>query len=351
MCLRAMKSLSGVHVAVAGAGAFGLASALALARTGATVTIYDPAPVGQSASGVAAGMLAPEAEALFDPVSSPHLDLLRRALALWPDFAAGLDIALIRDGLQIEGASPWLDSLRFRAATLGLGLADRPDGALGLDGDLRLEARPALAALERALQALGVRVEAQAVAGFVPGRLVLADGRIMAADHLVVATGAAGPAALPVPELAHLSPIRGQIARLVVGPADGPVLRGQGVYVCPGARPAVGATMEAGRADLVPDPEGIRPLLEAAGALRPGLRTSDARIEVGVRAATPDGLPLVGPGALAGVCLAVGARRNGWLLAPLVAGLVAAYLTGKDPGPDAARLDARRFDREPEAEF
>jgi glycine oxidase len=70
---------------------------------------------------------------------------------------------------------------------------------------------------------------------------------------------------------------------------------------------------------------------------------------VGVRASTVDGLPLVGWSDRPGVMLAVGARRNGWLLAPLVAGLVAAYLTGKDPGPDAAQFDARRFDREPEA--
>ncbi|HWU14145.1 MAG TPA: D-amino-acid oxidase, partial [Caulobacter sp.] len=46
-----------------------------------------------------------------------------------------------------------------------------------------------------------------------------------------------------------------------------------------------------------------------------------------------------------GVMLAVGARRNGWLLAPLVADLVAAYLKGDHPGPDAASLDARRFSR------
>jgi glycine oxidase len=42
--------------------------------------------------------------------------------------------------------------------------------------------------------------------------------------------------------------------------------------------------------------------------------------------------------------LAVGARRNGWLLAPLVARTVAAYVAGEDPGPHAARLDPRRFD-------
>jgi glycine oxidase len=66
-----------------------------------------------------------------------------------------------------------------------------------------------------------------------------------------------------------------------------------------------------------------------------------------VRVTTPDGLPLVGWSRSPGVILAVGARRNGWLLAPLVANMVAAYVTDDNPGPDAAAMDARRFE-EPE---
>ncbi|PXA83940.1 D-amino-acid oxidase, partial [Caulobacter sp. D5] len=78
--------------------------------------------------------------------------------------------------------------------------------------------------------------------------------------------------------------------------------------------------------------------------LRPELAGASASIEVGVRASTPDGLPLVGESRTAGVILAAGARRNGWLLAPLVADMVAAYLTGADPGEDAAAFDPRRFE-------
>ncbi|HYE45155.1 MAG TPA: FAD-dependent oxidoreductase, partial [Caulobacter sp.] len=63
----------------------------------------------------------------------------------------------------------------------------------------------------------------------------------------------------------------------------------------------------------------------------------------GIRGATPDGLPLVGPSVRPGVWLAMGARRNGWLLAPLVAAMTRAYLAGEDPGPWAPHLDARRF--------
>ncbi len=41
--------------------------------------------------------------------------------------------------------------------------------------------------------------------------------------------------------------------------------------------------------------------------------------------------------------LALGARRNGWLLAPLMAQIVADRLAGADAGPWAGALDARRF--------
>lgn len=345
-----METVSGARVAVAGAGAFGLATGLALARAGLAVTIFDPAPLGGNASGVAAGMLAPGAEALFDAASAPHLPLLQRALALWPAFAGPLGIALIDEPLRIEGPSDWLTGLEHRARDLGLPLDRTADGGLALAGDLRLDARAALLVLRRALDVLGVSFRPQRVTGYADGRLSLADGGVEAFDHLVLATGALERGAALAPELVCLSPIKGQILRLSGGAPDGGVLRGPGVYLCPGSHPAVGATMEFGRDDLAADPALTTPLLAAACRLRPDLPETGVTVEVGVRAATPDGLPLVGASARAGVWLAVGARRNGWLLAPLVAGLVASYLTGKDPGPDAARLDARRFEREPEAE-
>jgi glycine oxidase len=48
----------------------------------------------------------------------------------------------------------------------------------------------------------------------------------------------------------------------------------------------------------------------------------------GLRPGTSDNLPLVGPGALEGLVLATGHYRNGVLLAPLTADLVAEILSG-----------------------
>lgn len=344
-----MGTVSGARIAVAGAGVFGLATALALARAGLAVTVFDPAAPGDNASGVAAGMLAPASEALFDEASKLHLALLRRARDLWPAFVEGLDVEILRTGVRIEGDVDWLSGIDARRGGLGLPDDREADGAMILSEDWRLDASRTLATFRTAAGVLGVRFETVSITGFETGALALSDGRVERFDALVLATGAAARAGALAPETTALEPIKGQILRLDRGPAAGPVVRGSGVYLCPGAPTLVGATMEFGRDDRSADPARTAPLLRAATALRPDLAMATATTQVGVRATTPDGLPLVGWSVRPGVLLAVGARRNGWLLAPLVAGLVTAYLTNKDPGPDAARLDARRFDQKPEA--
>ena len=333
-----MRIHSGARVAVAGAGAFGSAAALRLARAGFVVTVFDPAPPGANASGVAAGMLAPVSEALFDPASRDHLALMRRARDRWPAFAEALGIEIFRDGVRLEGSADWRGLVGERLRALGL-----PDADTTAE-DWRIEARPALAALRAAAEAAGVRSEASAVEAFAPGALILSGGEVEAFDALVLATGPGVRDGRLAPETAVLAPIKGQILR-TRRDSDGAVVRGEGVYLAPGETLAVGATMEAGRDDLEPDATATQALRAAAWALRPDLDLDEAKVEVGVRVTTPDGLPLVGWSAAPGVLLAVGARRNGWLFAPLVADMVAAYLTGDNPGPDAAAMDARRFEK------
>ena len=333
-----MRIHSGARVAVAGAGAFGSAAALRLARAGFVVTVFDPAPPGANASGVAAGMLAPVSEALFDPASRDHLALMRRARDCWPAFAEALGIEIFRDGVRLEGSADWRGLVGERLRALGL-----PDADTTAE-DWRIEARPALAALRAAAEAAGVRSEASAVEAFAPGALILSGGEVEAFDALVLATGPGVRDGRLAPETAVLAPIKGQILR-TRRDTDGAVVRGEGVYLAPGETLAVGATMEAGRDDLEPDATATQALRAAAWALRPDLDLDEAKVEVGVRVTTPDGLPLVGWSAAPGVLLAVGARRNGWLFAPLVADMVAAYLTGDNPGPDAAAMDARRFEK------
>ena len=62
-------------VLVVGAGVFGLATALSLAEAGLKVRVVADAEPGRTASGVAAGMLAPAFETLLDPPFHDALDL------------------------------------------------------------------------------------------------------------------------------------------------------------------------------------------------------------------------------------------------------------------------------------
>jgi glycine oxidase len=85
-------------------------------------------------------------------------------------------------------------------------------------------------------------------------------------------------------------------------------------------------------------------LLERGGALSGGLGRLTWTAAAGVRAATPDGLPMVGEARRPDVVLAVGARRNGWLLAPMIAEVVLDALAGRPRGAAAQQFDPARFD-------
>jgi glycine oxidase len=265
---------------------------------------------------------------VFDPVSTPHLALLRRARDLWPAFARAWT-CILRDGLRVEGEDAWL-AVRSPPASKPWAppssAAGRGAWSTPKTGGSSL--RPAPEAMRAAFEALG--------RAFRAARAASPPDDLPTFSAVVLATGAGDAMAGLAPELKALSPIKGQILRADRGPATGPVIRGEGVYICPGDSP--GDRRDHGGGPRRPGrrPLGDDALRAAAIRLRPELAQAVLTTEVGVRAATPDGLPLVGWSAAPGVMLAVGARRNGWLLAPLVADLVAAYLKGDNPGPDAA---------------
>jgi glycine oxidase len=148
------------------------------------------------------------------------------------------------------------------------------------------------------------------------------------------------------PELARLTPVKGHILHTPGSFAGVPAVRAPGVYICRTERGTIiGSTMEVGRSDTEIDPALVQQLLAAAGRLADGLGRRTWTAAVGVRAETPDGLPMVGQGASPGVILAVGARRNGWLLAPMIAEVVLGAVEGRPKSPVAELFDPRRFSR------
>ncbi|MGI8841086.1 MAG: NAD(P)/FAD-dependent oxidoreductase [Caulobacteraceae bacterium] len=352
-----MSGAQDLRVLVAGGGAMGSVAALALARAGARVTLADPAGLGDNASGIAAGMLAPAFESLFDD-ASPPLDLLRRARDLWPELAASVGLELSRTGAMAVGTEAQVEAWGDTLAGLGID-AQRlspaqarersPWLAAGLSAawtgeDWRVEPLAALAALRSAAERLGTRRVGASVTAFEGGMATLSDGARLTVDALVVATGASASLAGLAPELASLRPIKGHILTAPGLALAGPVVRLEKGYICPARGGAlIGSTMQAGRADTRIEPAEVRRLRDLATRAAPILAGAVLAARAGVRAATPDGLPMVGASRAAGVWLAVGARRNGWLLAPLIAEALVDAMAARRAGAWAPTFDPARF--------
>ena len=119
------------------------------------------------------------------------------------------------------------------------------------------------------------------------------------------------------------------------------------VYLVPkrDGRLVVGATEEWVGFENHVTAEGVASLLHRALALLPDLAgCAFAGAWSGLRPATPDGLPAIGPVPGApGLLVATGHYRNGVLLSPVTGELVAAMVTGGALPDDAAAFDPARF--------
>src|SRR5580658_3172601 len=232
------------HIVVAGAGAIGSLTAYRLARAGHRVTVVDPAGPGANASGAAAGMLAPAFESVFDEGSAGRFALFAAARDLWPALAAEIGVALDQRGALAAGTHhevlDWAAKLRAAGARLRVLAPDELDPRWGLAAeawaafspeDWRLEPRGALARLRLAAETYGARFVQGRVRDFSGGRVVVEDAGTLAAETLVIATGASQGLAELAPELAALQPIKGHILRAAGEFANQPVLRAAGVYL------------------------------------------------------------------------------------------------------------------------
>ena len=359
-----------MNVTVVGAGVIGCAVAYDLARRGARVHVADPRTPGHGATRASAGILAPYIEGHV----SSLLKLGVRSLALYDDFVqrltadAGLDLEYVRCGtLQVAAA----DAETVRLAALARDLAkarvvhrlfDRAE-VREIEPDLSPSAHSALLipshgyvvvdSLMRALVAACLRygvvfhsTTVTQVGGGASGACVhTVDGRIES-DAAVMAAGSWSPQ-IPVragleaagrPARPAVRPVRGQLVRLEVeGPVARHVLWAPGCYVVPlrDGSVLVGATVENAGFDERPTAGGVRSLLNAATSWFPALENAVfAGARVGLRPGTDDELPIVGASAtMPAVFYATGHFRNGVLLAPLTASLVADLVMDGHEGP------------------
>lgn len=311
-----------------GAGALGLCVAAELRRQGRRVAVVDPG--GVNASAVAAGMIAPAMECAIDGLSPETAQVLRRARDLWPAFAEATGVRLYGDQAEWRGGN--VAELAARMAALGF-QHDYDDASARLTTreDAKVDPPQALMALAQGLTVIAARALRASPDG--QGWRVETTAGALRAEHLILATGA-DPALDGLPPAARatvacITPIRGQIG-LVKEKLVDHVVRGPGAYVAPMDEGSViGATMEPGERSLIPDAARCEAMLAAAWkALGQAPRTLTIDWRAGVRGTTPDGLPMAGQIAPR-LHVALGPRRNGWLLGPLIGAVVADTTEGR----------------------
>src|SRR3989442_11269056 len=361
-------------VVVVGGGIIGCAIAREAARSGLRVRLLEKGAFGREASGAAAGLLSPQAEA--DGVD-PLFLLCLASRDLFPEFSrqvaeeSGLDPALSEHGtLVVARSGAEAETLDRRAAfQRSLGLA-----AERLSGETTRLMEPALhpdwseglslprdrtvdnAVLMRGLELSAGRLGAHLEGGALGERLMVANGRVVGVERsgervsagaVVIAAGAwsaeiAGPGVKLVPS----HPVRGQI--VCFGPSSVPVhpIFTHRVYLVPrrDGRVLAGSTMERSGFDKSVTGSGLAGLSTSALALVPALGEAPFHSAwAGLRPATPDELPAIGRARAPGLLYACGHLRNGILLAPVTARIVTSLLRDEDPGMDLSPFDPCRF--------
>jgi glycine oxidase len=367
-------------VVIIGGGVIGLAAAWRAAQRGHSVAVLEREEPGAGTSSVAAGMLAPIAEAT--PLEDSLLALGLASAAMYPAFvaeleaASGGDAGYLRCGSLLaardaDEAQALMRALEMRqqlglpvqrlraseARRLEPALAPTIRLALDIPDDHAIDPRKLTAALAEAVRRAGGDLRAGAEVAsleLVDDRVrgvVLADGERVRAEHVIIAAGvwSAEIAGIPARSRVPIRPVKGQILRL--HDPNGPglltrVVRIPGAYVVPrgDGRYVLGATMEERGFDTAVTAGAVFELLREAVELAPGVSELEIdELSAGLRPGTPDNSPAIGACEVAGLHWATGHHRNGILLAPVTAELVCAGLVGEQPPELAAQFAPGRF--------
>ncbi len=160
----------------------------------------------------------------------------------------------------------------------------------------------------------------------------LGDGTELLGDYVIVAAGYDSKAfGGNVACLDLLLPIKGHL--LDIAPQGPPgITRYEHGYVANyGAAAKYGATMQFGQEDLIVEPDVVVQLKSQALDIFPNLMGLDQAVSrVGIRAASPDGWPMIGRDQASGVLVATAMRRNGYVFAPLAARMMLAFLASEN---------------------
>ncbi len=353
-----MESVKSWDAIIAGAGIIGLSLAIELRKQGLRVLVVERGEPGREASWAAGGMLVgSELETL-----PPLRPLAASSAGMYPEFVHELeDESGLKIDLRSEGTLLVLEPAANQCVRDAHPL---PEPVRQLEPNLERTGAAPLFLQERSVDPRDLVAAAVAAArhrgvNFSSGDKALAlevrDGKAagvrtnktsFAGTVVVNCAGAwagqIGPHAFPT------RPIKGQMLCVAMPEKSlvRHVIRTPDVYLIPRSdgRMLIGATVEEAGFDKQIVPETIQKLRKAALDLVPKL--ADARILeawAGLRPGTPDALPILGPTATPGYFVATGHFRDGILLAPITAMVMAAVITGTQPAFDLTPFSQERF--------
>jgi len=347
---------------IVGGGIIGLSLALALRKRGATVLIVERGEPGREASHAAGGMLVEyslETPAVLQPLATA-------SARMYPEFAhelqleSGMNVDLRDHGTIVFPPAEHIyerrgftlpGSLPAPLAEIEPALAERNRTAFYLK-ERSVDPR----ALTSAAWKTAKRRDIDFSSGDEVTAVTLVDGRaagvktIKTAFHAAKVVNCAGAWSGQIaPHTLPTRPVKGQMLCLLMPSRTllKHVVRSPEAYLIPRSdgRLLVGATVEEAGFDKRTDIPTIQRLHRAALALVPELRNGKILEDwAGLRPGTPDALPILGPTATPGYYVATGHFRDGILLAPITAEVMAAVVDGHTPEYDLAPFSPARFD-------
>ena len=341
----------------------GLSLAWRLRKASAAVLVVEKGEPAREATYAAGGMLAD-----CDPGIPSELRAIATASArLYPEFVKELQAEAFQSpDLREQGTIAFFageEALACREARQLSGdeltemepLITRRGPAYFLP-ERSIDARKLGRALDKAARTLGVDL----VSGTPATEVATLGGRAIgvrtaksfyASNAVVNCAGAWAAQLKPLGVPTH--PVKGQMVCLIplaedkhAGPLVQHVIRTPEVYIVPrtDGRVLLGSTVEEVGFEKRVDPETVKRFTELAAAVVPeigGMRLHDAW--AGLRPGTPDGLPIMGATSLKGYFAASGHFRDGILLAPVTALIMAQLLKGRKSDFDVEKFSPLRF--------
>jgi glycine oxidase len=306
------------HVRVAGGGIIGMSIAWRLAQMGIGVTVYDRGRIGGEASWAGAGMLAPGGEYT---VRSRWSELGVESLALYPEFCRELEEETgnkidfrLCGAMECAFSDEEAAKLHNRAQSqraMGIRSERISDREVFFPDDAVVNPRDVVDALRIACERRGVELKENEAIEKVEGPTIIAAGAWSGT------IGAPGP-------LPRTFPLKGHLVSYGSVTPPGPVLRSGHTYILQRINGVTiaGSSVEDVGFDRSIDPEVVADIDRRAHLLMPELGKIESAW-VGFRPATESGEPQIGQIPGTETYYAYGHYRNGILLAPVTARMIA----------------------------